>query len=87
MEAGDQTPQPPPEVEQAVLLGHLEEAVSLSDRVVVMSASPGRAIGNYPITLARPRNMLEIRFEPEFTETYQRIWEQLRAEVVRSNAD
>jgi hypothetical protein len=32
MEAGDQTPetpQPPPEVEQAVLLGHLEEAVSL----------------------------------------------------------
>jgi hypothetical protein len=32
VEAGDQSPnapQPPPEVEQAVLLGHLEEAVSL----------------------------------------------------------
>jgi hypothetical protein len=32
MEAGDQmpeTPPPPPEVEQAVLLGHLEEAVGL----------------------------------------------------------
>jgi hypothetical protein len=32
MEANDQTPglpKPPPEVEQAVLLGHLEEAVSL----------------------------------------------------------
>ncbi len=32
MEAGDQTPEappPPPEVEQAVMLGHLEEAVSL----------------------------------------------------------
>jgi len=32
VEAGDQSPnapQPPPEIEQAVLLGHLEEAVSL----------------------------------------------------------
>jgi hypothetical protein len=32
MEASDQTPEaptPPPEVEQAIMLGHLEEAVSL----------------------------------------------------------
>jgi NitT/TauT family transport system ATP-binding protein len=63
----------------------LEEAVGLSDRVVVMSASPGRPIGDHPISLPRPRDLLEIRFEPAFTESYHRIWEQLRAEVVRSN--
>lgn len=65
----------------------LEEAVGLSDRVVVMSASPGRPIGDYRIDLPRPRNLLEIRFEPEFTSLYHRIWEQLRQEVTRASDD
>ncbi|MFJ6567659.1 ABC transporter ATP-binding protein [Streptomyces sp. NPDC091292] len=65
----------------------LEEAVGLSDRVVVMSASPGTVIGDYPIDLPRPRNLMEVRFEPKFTDLYHRIWEQLRAEVQRSHAE
>jgi NitT/TauT family transport system ATP-binding protein len=65
----------------------LEEAIGLSDRVVVMSASPGRVIGDYPITLARPRELLEIRFDAEFTSIYQHIWDQLRTEVVLANVD
>jgi NitT/TauT family transport system ATP-binding protein len=64
----------------------LEEAVGLSDRVVVMSASPGRPIGDYSIKLDRPRNLLEIRFDPSFTSLYHQIWEQLRQEVSRANA-
>lgn len=62
----------------------LEEAIGLSDRVVVMAASPGRVIGDYEIPLARPRNLLDIRMDPAFTVLYERIWEQLRQEVVNS---
>jgi NitT/TauT family transport system ATP-binding protein len=63
----------------------LEEAIGLSDRVVVMSAGPGRVIGEYPIKLDRPRNLLEIRFEPEFLEFHHALWETLREEVLRAN--
>jgi NitT/TauT family transport system ATP-binding protein len=62
----------------------LEEAVGLSDRVLVMSAGPGRVIGNHPIPLDRPRDLLEIRFDPQFTELHHQIWGQLRGEVQRS---
>jgi NitT/TauT family transport system ATP-binding protein len=65
----------------------LEEAVGLSDRVVVMSASPGHVIGDHTVSLARPRELLEIKFDPEFTQTHERIWDQLRSEVVRSRVD
>ena len=40
----------------------LEEAISLSDRVLVLSAGPAaRIIGEYPIALPRPRDVAEIR--------------------------
>ena len=65
----------------------LEEAVGLSDRVVVMSASPGRIIGDHTVPLDRPRDLLEIKFDPAFTGTHESIWEQLRSEVVRSRVD
>ncbi len=42
------------------------EAVFLSDRVIVMSARPGRIVGNYPIDLPQPRDAAT-RFSPEFT--------------------
>ena len=62
----------------------LEEAIGLSDRVLVMSAGPGRIIGEFEIGLARPRDLLEVRFEPEFTDLHHEIWGLLRAEVLRS---
>jgi NitT/TauT family transport system ATP-binding protein len=65
----------------------LEEAVGLSDRVVVMSASPGHVIGNHTVPLERPRDLLEIKFDPTFTETHEQIWDQLRTEVVQSRVD
>ena len=60
----------------------LEEAIALSDRVVVMSAGPAaKLIGNHPIALARPRNTATIRTEPEFHRIHREISDQLQTEV------
>ena len=62
----------------------LEEAIALSDEIVVMTAGPGRIKARYPVGLPRPRNVTEVRFEPEFVALYERAWTDLRDEVTRS---
>ena len=62
----------------------LEEAISLSDRVCVLTAGPGTVKGIYDIDLPRPRHVSENRFEPRFMELYREIWEDLRDEVLVS---
>jgi NitT/TauT family transport system ATP-binding protein len=65
----------------------LEEAIALADRVVVLSAGPAARIkGDYPVTLARPRDVAEIRLDPEFVELYRQIWDDLRDEVRQAQA-
>jgi NitT/TauT family transport system ATP-binding protein len=59
----------------------LEEAIALSDRVLVMTAGPGSIKANFKIDLPRPRKARDIRFSPEFIKIYQEIWEVLREEV------
>jgi len=64
----------------------LEEAISLSDRVVVLSAGPAtRPIGEFPIDLARPRDVAEVRLTPRFLELHRQIWELLKAEVLKGH--
>ena len=63
----------------------LEEAIALSDRVLVLAAGPGtRVIGTHAIALPRPRDVTEVRLHPAFREVYQTIWAQLRGEVLRA---
>ena len=62
----------------------LEEAISLADRVCVITSGPGTIKGIYTIDLPRPRKVAEIRFEPRFVQLYHQIWEDLRDEVVIS---
>jgi NitT/TauT family transport system ATP-binding protein len=65
----------------------LEEAVALSDRVVVMTSGPGTIKGVYEIDLPRPRGAVqEIRFDPRFLELHHQIWESLKDEVQRAYA-
>jgi len=65
----------------------LEEAIALSDRVLVLAAGPGtRVIGTHAITLPRPRDVTEVRLHPAFREVYRTIWAQLRGEVLRAYA-
>lgn len=59
----------------------LEEAIALSDEVVVLSAGPARVKGTYEVTLDRPRDVAEIRLDPRFDELYRAIWGDLRDEV------
>lgn len=59
----------------------LEEAIALSDRVIVMTASPGRVKGAYNILLGRPRSVTEIRFHPAFGALYEAMWKDLKDEV------
>src|SRR2546428_717482 len=64
----------------------LEEAIALSDEIVVMTAGPGTIKARYPVELPRPRNVTEIRFAREFVALYERAWADLRDEVERSYA-
>lgn len=63
----------------------LEEAILLGDRVVVMSARPGRLVADIPVPFERPRTG-ELRGAPEFAALEQQIWDVLRGEVDRSLA-
>src|SRR5262245_31905325 len=65
----------------------LEEAIALSDRVVIMSAGPAaRIIGDWRIPLSRPRDISEVKLDPAFHELHRDIWHKLKAEVVKGYA-
>ncbi|WP_046731136.1 ABC transporter ATP-binding protein [Streptomyces humi] len=59
----------------------LEEALVLGDRVLVMSARPGRIIAEHRPPFPRPRTG-EVRDAPEFTALKSELWELLRKEAV-----
>jgi len=60
----------------------LDEAIRLSDRVLVMTAAPGRIKSEVRVTLARPREFRTVRQDPEYGELSARLWEDLRGEVL-----
>ena len=65
----------------------LEEAISLSDRVVVLSAGPAtHPIGEFVIDLPRPRDVAEIRLTPRFIELHDKIWHSMKEEVLKGYA-
>ena len=65
----------------------LDEAIAMSDRVVVLSAGPAaHPIGEFAIDLARPRDVAEVRAHPRFVELHSAIWGVLREEVLKGYA-
>ena len=65
----------------------LEEAIALSDRVVIMSAGPAaRVIGDWRVPLPRPRDIGEIKLDHAFHELHRDIWRTLKAEVIKGYA-
>ncbi|MBN8964606.1 MAG: ABC transporter ATP-binding protein [Rhizobiales bacterium] len=62
----------------------LEEAIALSDRVVIMSAGPAaRIIGDWRVPLPRPRDIADIKLDPAFHALHREIWQMLKAEVMK----
>ena len=65
----------------------LEEAIALSDRVVIMSAGPAASIvGEWPVTLPRPRDIAEVKHDKAFQDLHRDIWSVLKAEVLKGYA-
>jgi NitT/TauT family transport system ATP-binding protein len=65
----------------------LEEAIALSDRVVIMSAGPAaRVIGDWTVALPRPRDTAEIKLDKVFHDLHREIWHTLKAEVLKGYA-
>jgi NitT/TauT family transport system ATP-binding protein len=64
----------------------VDEAATLGDRIMVMTAHPGRAKRIVDVPFERPRHVLELRARPEYGELVFRIWGELRDEVQRARA-
>ena len=62
-----------------VLVTHsMEEAIYLSDRVVVLSPRPGRVQRVLEVPLPRPREALDVRASGEFARLVDELWQTLK---------
>jgi NitT/TauT family transport system ATP-binding protein len=52
----------------------IEEAIGLSDRVLVMTGRPGRIKAEYRVDLPRPRDLRAVRKLPAFHQLSEQIW-------------
>lgn len=63
----------------------LDEAVSLSDEIIVLSAGPASTIvGRFDVPLVRPRNLLDIKQDPVFQKIYDDVWNCLKEQVMKT---
>jgi len=61
----------------------ISEAISMADRVIVLSARPGRVKANYKIQFEKGRgSVLEVPSLPEYSEYFRTIWDQLEVSGV-----
>jgi NitT/TauT family transport system ATP-binding protein len=60
----------------------LQEAIALSDKVILISARPGRVKATYTVDLPRPRNVEHVLANPRFMALFQEIWASLKQEVL-----
>lgn len=59
----------------------IDEAIVLSDRILVMASHPGRIVAEIPVVIGRPRTVEEVRISPTFAEIRARIWNLLKDQV------
>jgi ABC-type nitrate/sulfonate/bicarbonate transport system ATPase subunit len=61
----------------------IEEAIFLADRILVMTARPGRIRDDVPVRLPRPRGE-RTRYDPGYLELHERLWAMIRGDAERA---
>ena len=59
----------------------IDEALMLSDRIILLSAHPGKIASEMRVGLPTPRSMEQIRSNPQMAEMFVQIWNHLQSEV------
>ncbi|TCP24535.1 NitT/TauT family transport system ATP-binding protein [Scopulibacillus darangshiensis] len=62
----------------------IDEALLMSDRILLMSSQPGQIIREKYVDLGRPRNMEMVRSNPKMAEQFVDIWQHLQTAVQAS---
>lgn len=65
----------------------LGEALTLSDRIIVLSARPGRIKEIFDVDFERPRDAVSLRETRQFSELFSRIWHSLGEEFMKGRAE
>ena len=64
----------------------VDEAVTLGDKIMIMTAHPGKTKVMVDVPFERPRGVLELRARPQYGELVYNIWGYLKDEVQRARA-
>lgn len=64
----------------------VDEAIRLSDRIIVMTARPGRIKEQIEVNLPRPRQVFDLQNNPDFIRIREQVWTALKQEVLALRA-
>ena len=64
----------------------LGEALTLADRIILLSARPGRVKENFKVDFPRPRDAVTLRETPQYAELFSRIWHSLGEEFAKGRS-
>lgn len=65
----------------------LSEALTLADRIILLSARPGRIKEDFAVTFPRPRNAIKLRETAAYGEMFVRVWHSLGEEFAATKVD
>jgi NitT/TauT family transport system ATP-binding protein len=66
-----------------ILITHsIDEALTLADRVVVISHRPGKVLAQVDVPFRRPRRDYDVKADPAWTPLREQLWDLLRAEAL-----
>ena len=64
----------------------LGEALTLADRIILLSARPGMIKDVFAVDFARPRDAVKVRETPRYAELFQHIWHSLGEEFIKGRS-
>jgi NitT/TauT family transport system ATP-binding protein len=64
----------------------LGEALTLADRIILLSARPGMIKDVFEVDFARPRDAVKVRETPRYAELFQHIWHSLGEEFIKGRS-